>query len=289
MNAAKSLFIVLLALAAVVTSMSFFIVRQTEHAIKFRFGEIIKSDYAPGLHFKWPLINEVRKFDKRVLTLDTTPETFPTSEQKYVEVDFFVKWRIVDVSAFYRTTAGSEIAAAQRLLEVLKNGLKAEIAKRTLAQVVSAERAEIMGVMTARANAAAKDFGVEIVDVRVKQIELPTSVSEDVYKRMRSERQEFATQIRAEGAEAAEKVRADAERQRTVLLAEAFREAEEIRGAGDAGSAAIYARAYNRDAEFYGFYRSLQAYRKAFEHGNDILVLEPDSEFFKYFDQTRAR
>lgn len=217
MNAAKSLFIVLLALAAVVTSMSFFIVRQTEHAIKFRFGEIIKSDYAPGLHFKWPLINEVRKFDKRVLTLDTTPETFPTSEQKYVEVDFFVKWRIVDVSAFYRTTAGSEIAAAQRLLEVLKNGLKAEIAKRTLAQVVSAERAEIMGVMTARANAAAKDFGVEIVDVRVKQIELPTSVSEDVYKRMRSERQEFATQIRAEGAEAAEKVRADAERQRTVL------------------------------------------------------------------------
>lgn len=280
----------ILVIAVLLASTSFFIVRETELAIKFRFGEIVQTDYAPGLYFKIPFVNKVVKLDSRILTLDSQPETFRTSEQNYVEADFFAKWRIADAATFYRATGGSEAAVMQRLLEILKAGLKAEFANRTLVEVVAAERGEIMGVMTKKANESAHEFGVEIVDVRIKQIELAPSVADNIYKRMRAERQEEAARLRAEGAELAVKIRAEADRQHTVLLADAYSEAEKIRGGGDAKAAGIYAGAYQRDPGFYAFYRSLQAYKSALGNGgDDVLVLEPEGEFFKYFNNLPAR
>lgn len=289
MNGWRVFSILLLLVALLIGSMSIFIVRETELAIKFRFGEIVHTDYAPGLYFKIPFVNKVIKLDSRILTLDSQPETFRTSEQNYVEADFFAKWRIADAATFYRATGGSEAAVMQRLLEILKAGLKAEFANRTLVEVVAAERGEIMGVMTKKANESAHEFGVEIVDVRIKQIELAPSVADNIYKRMRAERQEEAARLRAEGDELAVKIRAEADRQHTVLLAEAYRKAEEIRGKGDAAAADIYAKAYQRDPGFYAFYRSLQAYKSALGNGDDVLVLEPKGEFFKYFNALPTR
>lgn len=266
-----------------------FVVGEREHAIKFRFGEILRSDYEPGLHFKIPFVNNVRKFDNRILTLDNEPEEFLTEEKKNVIVDFFVKWQITDVDSFYRATGGYESNATDRLIKIMQDGLRNEFAKRTVREVVSAERTEIVDRMTREARNAAKDFGISIIDVRVMRIDLPDAVSASVFQRMTQERARIAAQLRAEGAEAAERIRAEADRRRTVILAEAFREAERIRGEGDALAADIYATAYKQDAEFYSFYRSLEAYRKSIGGSQDVLVLEPDSEFFQYFGKKTRR
>ena len=283
---ASRLFIVLLGIGLLIGLSSIFIVDERELAIKFRLGEIVGSDFEPGLHFKapWPL-NNVRKFDRRVLTLDTRPERFLTGEKKNVTVDFFVKWRIRNAATYYTTFMGDERQANQRLLQIIKNGLQLEFDQRTIRQVVADDRVEMMESMTLKGNEQVAGFGIEIVDVRIKQIELPQEVRNSVFERMRAERERIAKEYRAQGQEAAKGIRAVAERERTVLLAEANRDAETIRGEGDARATDIYARAYGKNQEFYQFYRSMNAYRTALANGQDMLVLEPDSEFFRYFDR----
>jgi membrane protease subunit HflC len=268
-----------------VLTTSFFIVDEKQVAIKFQLGKIVDSEYEPGLHFMKPLfINNVRKFDKRILTLDTRPERFLTGEKKNVSVDFFVKWRIQDPATYYTAFAGDERQAALRLLQIIKNGLQLEFENRTIRQVVSGERAEMMENLTIGANTQVKQFGIEIIDVRIKQIELPDDVRDAVYQRMRAERARVAAEHRAQGEENAKGIRAVAERERTVLLAEAQRDADTLRGEGDARATEIYADAYGKNEEFYGFYRSMNAYRDALASKQDILVLQPDSEFFRYFN-----
>ncbi len=225
----------------------------------------------------------MRKFDKRILTLDTRPERFLTGEKKNVTVDFFVKWRIQDPASYYTTFMGDERQANLRLLQIIKNGLQLEFDKRTIQQVVSEDRAEMMGDLTRQANEQIAVFGIEIIDARIKQIELPQEVRNSVFDRMRTERERIAKDLRAQGEEAAKGIRAVAERERTVILAEAQRDSEKIRGEGDARATEIYADAYSRNEEFYEFYRSMNAYRAALSSQQDVLVLEPDSEFFKYF------
>jgi len=276
-------------LAVLVATSFLFKVDETEHAMLFQFGEVVKADFTPGLHFKVPFINEVRKYDDRVLTLDNRAEKFLTGDKKIVEVDFFVKWRISDVREYYRSTQGDEEIAKSRLLAILKDGLRGEFARRALKEVVSAERAEIMAQTTRNAAAPTKVLGIEIVDVRVKRVEFPDDVLESVFNRMRTERERTAKQLRAEGAEQAERIRADADRERTVILANAYRDAQRIRGDGDGQAAAIFAKAYGKDPEFYSFHRSLEAYRRSLGTGQDVLVLEPDSEFFKYFGKKGVR
>ena len=278
--------IVLFATAAIVFVLysSFFIVDERELAVKFRLGEIVTSDYEPGFHWKAPFINNVRKFDRRILTLDTKPERFLTGEKKNVLVDFFVKWRIKDPETFYTAFAGDERQAALRLLQIIKNALQLEFDKRTIKQVVSGERAQMMEDLTINGNKQVEQFGIRIIDVRIKQIELPDDVRSAVYDRMRAERERVAREHRAEGEETAKGIRAVADRERVVLLAEARRDAETTRGEGDAQATEIYADAYGQDAEFYAFYRSMNAYRNTFNNKDDVLVLEPDSEFFRYFN-----
>jgi membrane protease subunit HflC len=263
--------------------MSVFVVDEREMAIKFRFGEIMRSDYEPGLHFKVPIVNNIRTFPDLILTLDNRPERFLTGERKFVLVDFFVKWRISDIDSFYRATRGDELVASNRLLSIVRDGLRDTFAERTIQEVVSAERSALLTDMLASARAASSDLGVTIVDVRVKRIDLPDEVSGSVFERMRQERARVASQLRAEGAEQSEKLRAEADRQRTVMLAEAYREAEQIRGEGDARAAEIYAEAFSQNTEFYYFHRSLEAYRRSVGRDGDILVLKPDSDFFRYF------
>ncbi|UCC56742.1 MAG: protease modulator HflC [Gammaproteobacteria bacterium] len=283
---AKSrLFMVLGVIGLLVLVTSFFIVDERQVAIKFQLGKIIESEYEPGLHFMKPLfINNVSKFDKRILTLDTRPERFLTGEKKNVSVDFFVKWRIKDPATYYTAFAGDERQAALRLLQIIKNGLQLEFENRTIRQVVSGERAEMMDSLTRGANEQVKQFGIGIIDVRIKQIELPDDVRDAVYQRMRAERARVAAEHRAQGEENAKGIRAVAERERTVILAEAQRDADTIRGEGDARATEIYADAYGRDEEFYAFYRSMSAYRDALNSKQDVMVLQPDSEFFRYFN-----
>ena len=280
----KNFVLVLLAAALLVAISSLFIVDERQLAIKFQLGEIVESDYEPGLHVKapWP-INNVRKFDKRVLTLDTRPERFLTGEKKNVEVDFFVKWRIKDPAKYYTSFMGDERQAGLRLLQIVNNGLQLEFDQRTIKQVVSDDRSVMMTDLTTKANAETAPFGVEVVDVRIKRIELPAEVSNSVYARMRAERERIAKEHRAEGQEAAKGIQAIADRQRTVILAEARRDAEILHGEGDARATEIYADAYGKNQEYYEFYRSMTAYREALANSQDVLVLEPDSEFFKYF------
>ncbi len=283
--AASRLFMVLGAIGLLVVATSFFIVDERQVAIKFQLGKIVESEYEPGLHFMKPLfINNVRKFDKRILTLDTRPERFLTGEKKNVLVDFFVKWRIQDPATYYTAFGGDERQAALRLLQIIKNGLNNEFENRTIQQVVSGERAAMMDNLTVHSNEQVTQFGIEVIDVRIKQIELPDEVREAVFQRMRAERSRVAAELRAQGDESAKGIRAVAERERTVLLAEAQRDADTMRGEGDARATAIYADAYGKDAEFYGFYRSMNAYRGALSSKQDVLVLQPDSEFFKYFN-----
>lgn len=289
---ANRAFLGLIAVAALALlfAMSAFTVRETEMAIKFRFGEIVRADYGPGLHFMTPFVNKVQKFDRRVLTGNVPPEQFLTSEGKILRIDFYMKWRISDVSTFYQATSGGDKRIAEgRLGAIVKDGIKGVIARRTIQQVVAAERAEFTGEILKLAEANARGLGLTLVDVRVKKIDLPDEVSESVFNRMRQDFDRQAKRLRAEGDENAEKLRAEADRQRTEILAEAYREAEGIRGEGDAKSAEIYARTYSRNADFYSFYRSMQAYRESIGTESDVLVISPDSEFFKYLNRSGRR
>ena len=275
------------ALVALIVS-AIFTVSERERAVMFQFGEIVRDDFKPGLYFKIPFIQNVRKFDARVLTLDAEPEEYLTSEKKNVLVDSFVKWRIENVARYFTATGGEVANANQRLSELIKNGLRDEFGKRTIQEVISGERAQIMDLLTVQANKQVKELGIQVVDVRILRIEYAASISNSVYQRMEAERQRVAKDLRSRGAEAAEKIRADADRQRTVILAEAYRDAESTRGEGDAVSSEIYAKAFSRNSEFYSFYRSLTAYKKTFADRSDIIVLKPDSEFFKYFNSAKG-
>jgi len=270
-------------------TMSTFTVRETELAMKLRFGEIVRADYKPGLHFKVPFYNEVRKFERRITTRNYPSEQFLTSEGKILKIDFYIKWRISDVSRYYPATGGSEDTASVRLGSIVKDGIKGVIARRTIQQVVAAERTEFTGEILKAAESKTAELGVQLVDVRVKKIDLPEEVSDSVFLRMRQDFDRQAKQLRAEGDENAEKLKAEADRQRTEILSQAYREAQIIRGEGDAKSAEVYARAYTRNPEFYSFYRSLQAYDKAIGTENDVLVISPDSEFFKYLKRSERR
>lgn len=262
---------------------SFYIVDEREKVILFQLGEITKFDVPPGIHFKAPFVQNIRRFDGRILTLDTPPDQFLTQEKKNVKVDFFVKWRIDDVRSFYQATSGDEAQAEDLLYSIVVKGLRNEFGTRTIQQAVSGERREMVEALERNAQDKVADLGIQVVDVRIKRIDLPDDVSDSVYSRMRSERQRVAKELRAQGAEEAERIRSDADRQREVLLAEAYGDAEKIRGAGDARAAEIYASAYGRDEEFYSFYRSLNVYREVWSGPEDVIILEPDSEFFKYF------
>ncbi len=267
---------------------SFYIVAQTERAVLLQFGKVSQSDVQPGLHLKIPYVNQVRKFDGRLLTLDAPTQRFLTLEKKAVMVDAFAKWRVANADQYYTATSGIKQVADERLARRLEAGLRDQFGKRTLHEVVSGQRDELMANITASLDKLArKELGIEVVDVRVKAIDLPREVNRSVFERMNSERAREAREHRAKGKELAEGIRADADRQRRVLLAEAYRESEEIRGDGDARSTAIYAEAYGKDAEFYAFYRSLQAYRDSFSEKSDILLLTPDSEFFRYMQQVK--
>ena len=290
MNTSKLLAVVVIALLLVLGYASIFTVDERELAIKFRLGEIVKADYEAGLYFQMPFINNVRKFEKRILTLDARPANYLTKEKKNVNVDFFVKWRISDVSTYYKAMAGNERTAAERIYTTINDGLRGEFSSRNIQEVISGERQIIMTDMTKQANDQLGRFGIEVVDVRVKRIDFTATISESVYRRMEAERTRVAKDLRSRGAEAAEIIRANADRQRTVLLAEAYKQAQETRGEGDAKAADIYAKAYNQNPEFYSFYRSLDAYRKSFGTAGDVLVIEPDSDFFNYFkDATPKR
>ena len=266
-----------------ILSMSLFTVDQRQHALVFQLGEVKEQISEPGLHFKIPLIQNVRYFDKRILTLDTTePERFITSEKKNVLVDSFVKWRITDPQLYYVSVAGDEARARTRLSQTVNAGLREEFGKRTVHDVVSGERDKIMEQMREKADLDARKIGVQIVDVRVKRVDLPTEVSESVYRRMEAERKRVANELRSEGSAEAEKIRADADRQREVVVAEAYRDAQKTKGEGDAKAASTYAAAFNQNPEFYAFYRSLEAYRNSFKGRSDVIVVEPNSDFFKY-------
>jgi len=270
-------------LALLVLWLAVFTVDEREKAILFQFGEIIKSDYEPGLNFKIPFINNVRKFDSRILTIDNRPERFLTQEKKDLIVDSYVKWRITDVVQYFKTTQGDELVAGRLLYENINNGLRDEFGKRTIQEVISGDRTQIMDLMTRQASERAKSLGIEVVDVRVKKVDYPERVSGSVYQRMRAEREREARDFRSKGHEASERIQADADRQRSILLAEAYRDSEIVRGEGDAKATEIYAEAYGKNPEFYRFYRSLQAYTTNFSTTSDVILLEPDSEFFKYF------
>ncbi|HIO92593.1 MAG TPA: protease modulator HflC [Leucothrix mucor] len=279
----------IIAIIAFTVMSSTYTVDQRETAIKFRFKEIVESNIEPGLHFKIPFVHTIEKFNKQILTLDAKPDRFLTNEKKYVRVDFFVKWRISDASVFYRATRGDISRAQNRLESIMKDGLRNEFSKRTILEAISGERGEIISSLRDKSNTDAQELGIEIVDARVSQIDFPETVSESVYDRMRSERQRVAQDFRSRGKEEAEKIRAAADREATIIEADAYSEGEKIRGEGDAKSAAVYADAYSQDAEFYAFYRSLSAYEKAFSNSGDMMVIEPDSEFFRYFKNKSAQ
>jgi membrane protease subunit HflC len=272
-----------LVLAAILLGNSVFVVKETERALMLQFGRIVRSDIAPGIHWKLPIIDQVKRFDGRVLTVDGAPESFFTVERKRLIVDSFAKWRIADVETYYKATGGVELATKSRLADRINDGLRNQFGTRTLYEVVSGERDRLMDDMTHTLNdAVRKSLGVEVLDVRVRRIDLPPEVSEQVYQRMAAERDKEAQELRAVGLEAAEKIRAEADRQVTVIGANAYGEAEQVRGEGDATAARIYAAAYQRDPEFYAFTRSLKAYRTALADRSGLLVVEPDSDFFRY-------
>lgn len=279
--------LVIVALVAFVLLSCVFTVHETEKAIKFQLGSIVKDDYEPGIHFKFPFINNVKHFDARILTLDSKPERFLTSEKKNVIVDTFVKWRIKDVAKFYTAVAGDPIQANLRLDQILKDAARSVFSIRTIQYLVSTERQIIRDALVKIAAPQALKLGIEMIDVRVKRIDLPAQVSKSVYSRMQAERTRVARELRSEGGEQAETIRADADKQREVILANAYRKAEVTRGAGDARSAEIYANAYGQDTEFFTFYRSLNAYKQTFKGNGDMIVLQPDSDFFKYFKKQK--
>ncbi|AHE97484.1 protease modulator HflC [Thioalkalivibrio paradoxus] len=269
--------------AVIVVALSTYTVDERERVILFSLGEVRKLDLEPGLHFKFPLINNVRTFEKRIMTLNIPPDRFLTSEAKNVIVDFYAKWQIQDTGQFYRATRGDERNAEERLAQILRDGMRNEFARYELAEVVSGERTTIMGAVRDVARGTARELGVNLVDVRIRRIDLPDEVSESVYDRMRAERQRVAQDFRARGQEEAERIRSRADRDRTVILANAYRESEEIRGAGDARATEILGGAFGADEDFFRFYRSLLAYRSSLTGDRNTFVLEPSSEFFRYF------
>lgn len=283
MNPKTSLFGAVIITVLVVLAMSIFTVDQRQFAVVFQLGEVKQVITEPGMSFKIPMIQNVRFFEKRIITLDNNePERFITSEKKNVLVDSFIKWRIVDPKLYYISVGGDESRAKTRLNQTVNAGLREEFGKRTVHDVISGERDKIMEDMRLKADLDARKIGVQIVDVRLKRVELPSEVSEAVYRRMEAERKRVANELRSEGSAEAEKIRADADRQREVIVADAYRDAQKIKGEGDAKATAIYGQAFGTNAEFYAFYRSLEAYRGSFRTKNDVMVVEPNSDFFKY-------
>ena len=279
--------LVLAVLIAILLSSSLYTVKETQVALKLRLGEIVSIENEPGLKFKTPFVNNVVRFDKRIQTLDSAAESFLTVEKKNVVVDSFVKWRIVDTQKFYISTGGAMAQANLRLAQNNQDALRSEFSKRTIIEVISDEREAIMASVKGKLKAIAEDeYGIEVVDVRIKRIELSQEVRNSVYSRMETERKGLANKYRANGAEEAEKLQAFADKERTIILANAYRDSEKIRGEGDAISASNYAEAYSQDVDFYSFYRSLESYKKSFNEQGDILVLNPDSEFFRHFNPT---
>ncbi|MDZ7748947.1 MAG: protease modulator HflC [Halofilum sp. (in: g-proteobacteria)] len=281
--------VVALAIVIVVAFASTFTVHVTERAIKLELGDVVNADYEPGLHFKIPLYQTVYRFDDRILTMDAEPDRVLTVEKKNLIVDAFVKWEIIDTVQFFESTGGDEDRARSRLHEYVKNQLYDEFGKRTINEVVSGERLQIMNTVQKVVDEKANELGINVVDVRIKKVELPEGVRQPVYDRMEQERHAVAQRHRAEGREEAQRIRAEANREVEEILAQAYREAQTIRGEGDARATQVYAQAYKRDPEFYAFYRSLLAYENAFDGGRDALVLEPDSEFFEYFGDAQGR
>jgi membrane protease subunit HflC len=272
-----------LAAALILLSMSMFVVDQRQNAIVFQLGEIVRVLTKPGLNFKVPLMQNVRFFDSRIQTLDAgEPERYITAEKKNVMVDAFIKWRIVDVKQYYISVGGDEERAKTRLLQTVNSSMREEFGKRTIHEVVSGEREQIMNVLRTKTDADARKIGIEVLDVRLKRVDFPSEISDSVYRRMDAERKRVANELRASGAAEGEKIKADADRQRQVILAEAYRKAQKTKGEGDARATALYAAAFGRDAEFYAFYRSLEAYKQSFKDKNDVMVLDPSSAFFKY-------
>ena len=283
MNRSAAVTLVVIASAILALSMSVYTVDQRKAAIKFQLGEVISLQTQPGLYFMWPLLQNVRLFDTRIQTYDTKDaERFLTSENKNVLVDSFVKWRVIDVRQYYVSVRGDSNAAEARISQTVNDALRAEFAKRTVHDVVSGERDKIMETVADKVDKDVKNIGVEVVDVRLKRVDLVPEISSDVYRRMESERKRVANELRSTGSAEGEKIKADADRQKQVIVAEAYRDAQRIKGEGDAQAARIYAEAYGRNAEFYSFYRSLEAYRAALRNKSDVMVLEPNSEFFKY-------
>jgi len=273
----------------IIGSASLFTVNETEMAILFKWGKIERSDYQPGLHFQLPFVNNVRKFDKRIQTFDAKPEDYLTEEKKILVVDSFIQWRIDDVKAFYVSMRGDMDIAQERIATIVKEGLRNEFGRRNMHEVISGERHIIMDDINKSANKDVKSFGVRIVDVRIKRIEFPPKVSDKIFRRMETERTRIAKELRAQGNESANKITAEADRQVTILKADAFKEAETIRGEGDAKAADIYAVAYGKNKEFFTFYRSLNAYQNTFGSAADIMVVEPDSDFFNYFKNIQGK
>ena len=267
----------------IIASLSTFTVDQREHAVVFRLGEIVSVKGEPGLYVKVPLVDNVRFFDKRILTYDSSqPDRFITSEKKNVLVDSYIKWRITDPAKYYVSVNGDEQQAERRLTQTVNDGLRAEFGKRTIQEVVSGERSEIMDIIKERADRDSRQIGIEILDVSLRRVDLPKEVSESVYQRMDAERKSVANELRSQGFADSEKIRAEAEKQRDIIITEAYREAQTIKGKGDAKAARIYADSFSKNAEFYDFYRSLEAYRKSFDGKDDIMVLDANSDFFKY-------
>jgi len=265
-----------------------FTVDQKKKTIKFKLGQIERSDYEPGIHLKWPFINNIKKFDARIQTMESQPERFLTAEKKNVIVDSFVKWRIGDVNKFYTVVAGDTLQANLRLDQIIKDAFRGEFGKRNIKELVSTDRMRIRDILIKNSKPLAANLGMEIIDVRVKRIDLPEEVSSSVFRRMEAERERVAREFRSQGSEAAEKIRADADRQRVVTLANAYRDAEKLRGEGDAKSAEVYANSYGSDPEFFTFNRSLSAYKKTFAGQGGMMVLDPESDFFKYFKSQSA-
>ncbi len=287
MNIGRIGTITIVALAFVLINLTAFTVNERELAIKLQVGEVVQSDYNPGLHFKVPFIQTIRKFPKRIMTINERPERIFTAERLAMDVDFFVKWRIIDTVNFYIATGGSFRVANDRISEIIKNAIVTEFGKRSVKEAISVERAELMRDMLATATTTAEGLGVELVDVRVKQVEFPDDVRNSVYQQMREERGRIAAERRALGMEVSEAKKSTADKERTIIIANANKESQITRGKGDAKAAEVYANAYNQDPEFYAFYRSIDAYRNSIGHSNDIMVIDPDNEFFRYLNKSK--
>lgn len=289
MKTSSMITLIAVSLVVIIAYNTMYVIREFDRAVLLTFGEVTNVDIAPGLHFKIPGVHEVRRFDGRIQTLDAATESYLTAERNYLEVDSFAKWRIANTALFYTTTNGDEARANNLLTQRINTGLRNEFGVRTVHEVVSGQRDDLMDLLTERLDAQAqRELGIELVDVRVKKIDLPPDVSDSVFRRMNTERQEEAQQLRSTGEELAEGIRADADRQQVVIQAEAFRDAELIRGEGDAEAASVYAAAFNKDPEFYEFTRSLNAYRETFNDSGDLMLLGPDSDFFRYMKNSSA-